>query len=600
MRELKIADMWAANPVVLEILLQCRTVEDARDRLYSYFKDLEKELYYKRVDLHALEKMNVRWCLKVLNNTLVPKNEKLAEFSVVEYLWKLAHDEPVDEEPSQGFIYEFKHLFKGILGHSELYSKTGIVPDKDLPPFLKMHDRPAANERSKFLENEAEVIWKNIRRFPTGLDEKTIKKRQENRRRILKVEGASEEDWNDYNWQLKHVARNSQTLGSWVPLTDEELEGIDIATKNHIPFGATPYYASLMDNETSRKFDYSIRAQVIPPTSYAKLMAEHRTDRKAQMDFMKESDTSPIDLVTRRYAQVAILKPYNTCSQICVYCQRNWEVDEVLSPKALASKEKIQEALDWYRDQKGIFDILITGGDPLVMKDETLKWILDDIASMDHIIRIRIGSRTPVVLPMRYTENLVDLLLSYHESPRRELCIVTHFQHPYEVTPEAQEAVQKLKGKGVCFYNQQVFTVENSRKFETSALRIALRQIGVDPYYLFYMKGKKGMGMYRAPVARLLQELKEESRFLPGLSRTDEPVFNVPRLGKCHLRAWQDHDVISILPDGRRIYEFQPWEKNLVAVRPYIQKDISIHDYLLEMEDRGEKYEDYKNIWWYY
>lgn len=600
MKELALDDMWAANPVVKEILTDCRTAEAARDRVYAYLKDLEKELYYEKVSLHALEKMNVRWSLKVFNNTLVPKNEKLAEFSVIEYLWKLARGEPVDEQPSQGFIYEFTHIFRGIIGRSGLYSETGVVPEEDLPPFLSMHDRPAAIERSAFLDDEAATIHNRIKKYKSGLDPAVVKRREKNRERILAALGGTPDDWSDHEWQLEHVARTADELAALVPLTAEEREGIDIATQSHIPFGVTPYYASLMDDDTSRENDYAIRVQVIPPVDYAKLMADHKDDRKAQMDFMREADTSPIDLVTRRYPMVAILKPYNTCAQICVYCQRNWEVDEVLSPVALASKEKIQAALDWFRSHEGIFDILITGGDPLVMADDQFRWILDDIASMQHIRRIRIGTRTPVVLPMRYTPELVDLLLGYHEPGRRELCIVTHFEHPYEVTPDAEKAVQKLANESVRFYNQQVYTVANSRKFETAALRMALSSIGVDPYYLFYSKGKKGMKMYRTPVARLLQERKEEARFLPGLTRTDEPVFNVPRLGKCHLRAWQDHDVISILPDGRRIYEFQPWEKNLVAVRPYVQADVSIHDYLLEMEARGEDYDDYKNIWWYY
>ncbi|MFH1448700.1 MAG: KamA family radical SAM protein [Candidatus Micrarchaeota archaeon] len=600
MEEISLNDVWAANQAIKRILLDSSTVWEARDGLYTYFNELDREFYYEKVGFHAMEKMNTRACLKVMKNFLIPKNERLAGFSVLGYLWKLARKEKVDVDPSQGFLYEFLHLFKGIIGLSGLYSKNGIVPEEELPPFLKMYDRPAAIERSKHLDNDAEEVFSKMKRYPTGLYPEVIKRREENKKRILKAEGAVEEDWNDYRWQLKRVARDSERLADWVPLTDEELEGIDMAVKNRIPFGVTPYYASLMDDNTSRRYDHAIRAQVIPPLRYAKLMVEYKHDRKEQMDFMMEADTSPIDLVTRRYPNVAILKPYNTCSQICVYCQRNWEVDEVLSPMAMAPREKIEAALDWFREHKGIFDILITGGDPLVMEDHELQWILDEVESMDNIIRVRIGTRTPVVMPMRFTRELADMLLGYHKPGRRELCIVTHFEHPYEVTPEAQAAVGRLKNKGVSFYNQQVFTLENSRKFETCALRMAIRWIGVDPYYLFYAKGKKGMRMYRTPVARLLQERKEEARFLPGLTRTDEPVFNVPRLGKCHLRAWQDHDVISILPDGCRVYEFQPWEKNITAVHPYVQRDVSIYDYLVELENRGEKYEDYKNIWWYY
>ncbi len=600
MKEITLEDVWNANPEMKRILLESNTVEEARNKLYDYYNQLDKDFWLRNVDYHALEKMNVRSCLKVMKNMLIPKNEKLSKFSVIEYLWKLAREQEVEEVPSQGFLYEFLHLFKGTLGKSGLYSENGIVREEDLPKFLRMQDRPAAIERSRTLDEDAETVFEYMKRYPTGLYPEVIQKRDDNKKRIMKTEGAVEEDWNDHIWQLENVAKTSERLGDWVQLTEEERRGIDIAVKNRIPFGVTPYYASLMDNDTSRKFDHTIRAQVIPPVKYAEVMAEHRGNRKEIMDYMKEGDTSPIDLVTRRYPNVAILKPYNTCSQICVYCQRNWEVDEVLSPGAMAPKEKIEEALKWFREHKGIFDILITGGDPLIMSDHHLEWILDEVSSMDNIIRVRIGTRTPVVLPMRFTDGLSQLLLRYHQPGRRELCIVTHFEHCYEVTPEAQKAISKLKNRGVSFYNQQVFTLENSRKFETAALRMAIRWIGVDPYYLFYAKGKKGLRMYRTPVARILQERKEEARFLPGITRTDEPVFNVPKLGKSHLRAWQDHDVISILPDGARVYEFQPWEKNITAVRPYVQMDVPIYDYLIELENRGEDYEDYKSIWWYY
>ncbi|MFH1721665.1 MAG: KamA family radical SAM protein [Candidatus Altiarchaeota archaeon] len=600
MKEIYLSDVWFTNHKIRDILVESQNLEDARDNLYSYFNDLEKELHIKKVDLHALEKMNVRWCLKVLKNLLIPKNEKLAGFSVLEYLRDIAKEKPVQPKPSVGFLYEFLHLFKGSLGLSGMYSKTGFVDKKDIPKFLRMYNRPAAIERSKTLTADGKNILERIKKFPSGLESKIIKKRQKNRRRILGAIGGSESDWNDYQWQLAHVAHDAKTLESWVSLSPEERQGIELAVENHIPFGVTPYYASLMDEGIQRKFDHAIRAQVIPPITYARLMTEYRHDRKNKMDFMREADTSPIDLVTRRYPHVAILKPYNTCAQICVYCQRNWEVRRVSSPNAIASKKEIKAALEWFSEHEEIHDILITGGDPLVMKDSLIKWGLDKIAEMPHIIRIRIGTRTPVVLPMRLTDDLTELLKSYHKPGYRQFCVVTHFQHPYEITPESRDAVAKLKDNGISFYNQQVFTVDNSRKFETCALRMALCKIGVDPYYLFYAKGKKGMRNYRTPIARILQERKEEARFLPGLTRTDEPVFNVPRLGKCHLRAWQDHEVISILPNGSRVYEFHPWEKNLVPVNPYIQEDVSIYDYLVELEKRGEKYEDYKNIWWYY
>jgi lysine 2,3-aminomutase len=201
---------------------------------------------------------------------------------------------------------------------------------------------------------------------------------------------------------------------------------------------------------------------------------------------------------------------------------------------------------------------------------------------------------------MRFTNKLIKLISQFHNPPQLEIAFVTHFEHSYEITPEAMEAVQKLRKLGIGVYNQQVYTIENSRRFETAKLRRDLKSIGVDPYYVFNMKGKEETSRYMVPIARILQERKEEARLLPGLDRTDEPVFNVPRLGKNHLRAWQDHRLVMILPDGSRVYEFHPWEKNITAIPPYNYVDVPIYDYLEELAARGENIRDYRTIWFYY
>jgi len=162
------------------------------------------------------------------------------------------------------------------------------------------------------------------------------------------------------------------------------------------------------------------------------------------------------------------------------------------------------------------------------------------------------------------------------------------------------EAVQKFRRYGMDVYNQLVYTFYNSRKFEAAALRNKLRLVGVTPYYTFNTKGKEETDGYRVPIARLLQEQHEEARLQPGTVRTDEIVFNVPGLGKNYLRAVQHHDVISILPNGRRVYEFHPWEKNIKPIPPYNYIDVPIYDYLEELAARGENIRDYRTIWFYY
>jgi lysine 2,3-aminomutase len=202
---------------------------------------------------------------------------------------------------------------------------------------------------------------------------------------------------------------------------------------------------------------------------------------------------------------------------------------------------------------------------------------------------------------MRITESLADLIGSLRRPGERQVAVVTHVQHPYEITPELVAAVDRLRSRGVPVYNQLVYTFYVSRRFEAAALRHNLRLAGIDPYYTFAPKGKEETAAYRVPLARLLQEQKEEARLLPGLSRTDEAVFNVPGLGKNYLRASQHHDLISILPDGSRVYEFHPWEKNISkALTTYVHQDTAILDYLARLEAIGEDPSDYDTIWYYF
>lgn len=593
--------LWEANPQVYDLLKNAEDTEHARDQLYGYLERAERKIFDVDNDLHILEKSTVRETIRVLKSIIGPVNEYRTGVSALGYLWKLARGmtDEVKNEISPGFLLEFINLFRGIDGRSNIYFESKQAK-KGIPDFLQMEGRQASEARTEILNELSSNMKKYLRKYPSGLEEEVITWRKANKNRILKYFHASESDWNDYQWHLKHVIKDAQPLLDLIELTEEQRQAITLATKNKIPFGITPYYLSLMDNKLNIGYDHAIRAQVIPPPDYVSQMVENRENRCLQFDFMGEHDTSPVDLVTRRYPGIAILKPFNTCAQICVYCQRNWEIDEVLDPRAMAKPDQIKAALSWMDDNPAVGDVLITGGDPLVMKNETLKLLLEEVASKKHVYRIRIGSRTPVVLPQRLCQETIDMIASFVEYGKRQVSIITHFEHAYEITPEAMEAVRRIRKAGMMVYNQEVYTVENSRRFESVKLRLDLKSIGVDPYYTFNMKGKDETKQYMVPIARILQELKEEARLLPGLDRTDEPVFNVPKLGKNHLRAWQDHRLVMIMPNGARVYEFHPWEKNIHPVPPYNYLDVPIYDYLEELAARGENIRDYRTIWFYY
>ena len=590
---------WDAAPEIYSLIKESETLEGAREQLINYLEALDWT-YRRDIDtIPSWDYILLKEAVRCFKNIISPRNERLANTSALNYLLIAARTG--DAEVQDDFITEFVHLFKAIKGNSDVYPSS-LMHDLESPDLEKYKGRDAAIKRSDFLDEMGLQMDKYLNKYITGLEPEIIKKRQENKKHILDYLGATLDDWDDWHWQFKHVIKDEsgmEFLKAIIKLNPDQEQAIDLALDNNIPFGVTPHYLHLMDPRPS-DLDYAVRRQVFPPRGYVESMIKHKGDRDLAFDFMRERDTSPIDLVTRRYPRVAIIKPYDSCPQICVYCQRNWEITSPLMETALAPKQKIDDALAWFADHDQMMDVLITGGDPLVMGDSLLKDILDRFSEMPHIRSIRIATRIPITVPQRFTKELCELLGTYFEVGKRLVCVVTHFTHPYEVTPETANVVEQIRKEGLYVYNQEVFSFANSRRFETSALRLAMKQIGVEPYYTFNMKGKSEIEDYAVPVARILQERKEEARLLPGIFRSDEPVFNVPLLGKNHLRAWQDHELIAILPDGRRMYSFHPWEKNIDEVKPYLYTDVVIGDYLKKLATRGEDVQDYKSIWYYY
>jgi len=207
---------------------------------------------------------------------------------------------------------------------------------------------------------------------------------------------------------------------------------------------------------------------------------------------------------------------------------------------------------------------------------------------------------------LKKTEQTDEEFFRLVETLKRRIVIVpleelVHYvEDASEITPDVLNAVKKIKKIGLNIYNQQVFTYFNSFKYKTCFLRKCLKLSGISPYYSFNTKGKEETLDFRAPIARIEQERKEEARLLPGIVRTDEPVFNVPKLGKSHLRSWQEHEVIMILKNGGRVYRFYPWESMLLLVEDYLYTDVPIYSYLKRLQSDGENIEEYSSIWYYF
>lgn len=582
-------------PQIRDILLADDDLETKRNRMRTALTAILVDSYEKTPDQPSLEWVLTHDAAEAWRNLCSGRNESLAGFSFLSYLQALASGHPAADqpEPTAGFFAELDHLVRGIA------HQTGIYP-RQTPAFIKHRGRKAALLRSADLSRMAKTGRRFMERYASGLDPEVIRRRSRNKQRILKRFDATELEWNNWQWHCRHIVRDADTLASLVQLGEKEYRAVKAANESSVPFGITPYYLALFDNRVDSSHDHAVRAQVIPSEQYVQSMARSRQHENSSMDFMLEQDTSPIEAVTRRYPNIVILKPVLTCPQICVYCQRNWQIEDVYSKTAAASRKVLNRAIDWIANNREINEVLVTGGDPLLLSNSRIEQLMRRLCANSNIVRIRIGTRTPVTLPQRITDSLAKIVGRYHIPGKREVVIVTHFEHLYEITPDAMEAVQKFRRQGMEIYNQLVYTFFNSRKFEVAALRQKLRLIGVTPYYTFNTKGKDETDDFRVPIARLLQEQKEEARLLPGTVRTDKAVFNVPRLGKNYLDASQHHNIISLLPDGRRVYEFHPWEKKLALADTYIYTDVSIHDYLKRLRVIGEDSRHYRSIWYYY
>ena len=595
--------LWREDRVLLRLLEDSESVEDARDAVLGYLDEHEAKL---RAGLFDLDRTDLSFAVAMtttLKNLFSPESEAVAGCSTLASL--MACVEVPDDEISAGFVEEMIHMLRAMHGRAHVgrgwYGET-------LGPSQGRDDLPRSGRRggvirSEYLDRLAEAMETRVRRFPSGLDPHMVARRMENRRRVLAVLEGTEAEWEDPAWQMANVLRGLDgvnKLQKIVPLKGEEIASVRLAVRYGVPWGITPYYLSLFDFETAdRREDGQVRSQVIPPIHTVRAMIEHRGDRARSFDFMREGDTSPIAGVTRRYPRVAILKVCDTCPQICTYCQRNWEISDAMDLSHAPTMASLEPALRWFETHKAVSDVLLTGGDPFILDDELLSGLIDRFSRMDHVRNLRFGTRVPVTMPTRITEELADRLAEAVEPGQRTLSVSTHVESAYEVTPELVTAIGRLRKRGISVYNQQVFTVETSRRFQTVANRLALKRAGIDPYYVFYTKGKDEHRDYLVPIARLAQERKEEARLLPGVFRTDESVFNVPGLGKNHLRASQDRELVAVQPDGRRVYLFHPWEKGIAPVSPWVYSDVPIYDYLSRMVSLGERAEDYESIWYY-
>ncbi|MDU3335089.1 lysine 2,3-aminomutase, partial [Acinetobacter sp. RIT592] len=291
--------------------------------------------------------------------------------------------------------------------------------------------------------------------------------------------------WNDWNWQVKNRITTVEELKKYVPLTENEEQGVQECLKT-LRMSITPYYLSLIDPSNP---DDPIRKQSIPVSLELKVSDADLDDP------LHEDGDSPVPGLTHRYPDRALLLITDQCAMYCRHCTRRRFAGQNDGAQPV---DRIDKAIEYIRSTPVIRDVLLSGGDALLMSDERLEYIISKLREIPHVEIIRIGSRVPVVMPQRITDDLVNMLKKYHP-----IWLNTHFNHPNEITPESMEACKKMADAGIPLGNQSVLLRGvNDCMHVMKKLVNDLVKIRVRPYYIYQCDLSNGIEHFRTPVSK--------------------------------------------------------------------------------------------------
>ncbi|MBE0650403.1 MAG: KamA family protein [Bacteroidales bacterium] len=541
-------------------------------------------------------------------------------------------------------------------------------------------------------------ITKWMTRHPSGLDHRLIKRRKESKDRIIRkivenidtgiqksnrfqfLPGSSQESkyqqvsewWKDYHFHLSFAIRKPDILNDLLDqsLPESIMKRLYAALEKGIPLFVTPHYLSLLSVQSNPLFpaaEEALRNYIFPSqkliSTFGNIVAWEKEDIVHEGEPNAAGWLLPgFHNIHRRYPEVAILIPDTTgraCGGLCVSCQRMYDFQSghfTFDLSRLKQKttwpDKLELLMGYFENDSHLRDILITGGDAFMNNDNAMAHILDAVYNMavrkkkaNHsrkegekyaeIMRVRLGTRLPVYIPQRITDNFIKILHSFKEKAKKigieQFIIQIHIESAAEITPETRDGIHKLLQAGWMVTNQQVFTTAASLRGHTTKLRKVLNDLGVMTYYTFSVKGFMENYHNFATNARLVQEKEEEKYFgvLPDkynhliqtasrqtqtlkdwLNRirdteeipfiaTDRNIMNLPGVGKSHTFR-----VIGITNDGRRILRFKYDTKRNHS--PAIEKtDVVIVEskpiskYLRQLEKMGQNINEYQSIWGY-
>jgi lysine 2,3-aminomutase len=306
-----------------------------------------------------------------------------------------------------------------------------------------------------------------------------------NYRRFELFKDIPDEQWNDWKWQVKNRIETVDELKKYIPLTIEEEEGV-VKCLETLRMSITPYYLTLIDSNNPED---PVRRQAIPMS-----FELHKSDADL-LDPLHEDEDSPVPGLTHRYPDRALLLITDQCSMYCRHCTRRRFAGQ---HDAVLPMQQIDNAIDYIARTPVIRDVLLSGGDPLLMSDEKLEYIIKRLREIPHVEIVRLGSRTPVVMPQRITDDLVNMLKKYHP-----IWLNTHFNHPNEATVEAKEACEKLANAGIPLGNQSVLLRGvNDCVHVMKKLVHELVKMRVRPYYIYQCDLSYGLEHFRTPVAK--------------------------------------------------------------------------------------------------
>ncbi len=319
------------------------------------------------------------------------------------------------------------------------------------------------------------------------------------------------QEWEDWRWQMANAIRDVETLRKVVDIETEEADGIENCL-TRFRMAITPYYAALMDR--SYKL-CSVRLQAVPSPR------ELEQDFSDLEDPLHEDTDSPVPGLTHRYPDRVLLLVTSICSMYCRHCTRRRLVG---SDDTHLSADDFEKAAVYIEKHTEIRDVLLSGGDPFTMSDERLEMIISRISSIPHVEIIRIGTRTPVVLPMRITDKLTSMLKKYHP-----VYVNTHFNHYSEITEEAKQACARLADAGIPLGNQSVLLRDvNDCPRIMKKLCQELLRIRVKPYYIYQCDLSRGISHFRTSVSKGIEIIENLRGHTTGMA---VPTFVVDAPG---------------------------------------------------------------------